>query len=80
MITDRLKSVPDIIKGVDQANENIGYTPFTEGRLTVKETVDLHPSVDGDLFPIKYFSSIGNVPTTSVAASFLRLFSSVIDF
>ena len=50
-ITDRLKSVPDIIKGVDQANENIGYTPFTEGRLTVKETVDLHPSVDGDEGP-----------------------------
>lgn len=50
-ITDRLKSLPDIIKGVDQATENIGYTPFTEGRLTVKEEVDLRPSVDGDEGP-----------------------------
>lgn len=50
-ITDRLKSLPDIIKGVDQSTENIGYAPFTEGRLTVKEKVDLHPSVDGDERP-----------------------------
>lgn len=50
-ITDRLKSLPDIIKGVDQSTENIGYAPFKEGRLTVKEKVDLHPSVDGDEGP-----------------------------
>ncbi|WP_438789028.1 diacylglycerol/lipid kinase family protein [Enterococcus sp. DIV0756] len=50
-ITDRLKSVPDIIKGVDQSTENIGYTAFKEGHLTVKEEVELHPSVDGDEGP-----------------------------
>ncbi|MBU5365727.1 diacylglycerol kinase family lipid kinase [Enterococcus devriesei] len=50
-ITDRLKSVPDIVKGVDQPTENIGYTPFTAGRLTVKEDAELHPSVDGDEGP-----------------------------
>lgn len=46
-ITDRLKSVPDIIKGVDQSTDTIGYTPFKEGRLTVKEEAELRPSVDG---------------------------------
>lgn len=50
-ITDRLKSVPDIIKGVDQSTDTIGYTPFKEGRLTVKEEAELHPSVDGDEGP-----------------------------
>lgn len=50
-IADRLKSVPDIVKGVDQSTENIGYRPFKEGRLTVKEDADLHPSVDGDEGP-----------------------------
>lgn len=50
-ITDRLKSVPDIIKGVDQSTDTIGYTPFKEGRLTVKEETELRPSVDGDEGP-----------------------------
>ncbi|MDT2571228.1 diacylglycerol/lipid kinase family protein [Enterococcus raffinosus] len=50
-ITDRLKSVPDIIKGVDQSTDTIGYTPFKEGRLTVKEEAELRPSVDGDEGP-----------------------------
>lgn len=50
-ITDRLKSVPDIIKGVDQSTDSIGYTPFKEGRLTVKEEPELRPSVDGDEGP-----------------------------
>lgn len=50
-ITDRLKSVPDIIKGVDQSTDSIGYTPFKEGRLTVKEEAELRPSVDGDEGP-----------------------------
>ncbi|EOI57871.1 diacylglycerol/lipid kinase family protein [Enterococcus gilvus] len=50
-IADRLKSVPDIIRGIDESTENIGYTPFTEGRLEVKESADLHPSVDGDEGP-----------------------------
>jgi len=50
-LADRLKSVPDIVKGVDQSTENIGYRPFKEGRLTVKEDTDLHPSVDGDEGP-----------------------------
>lgn len=50
-ITDRLKSVPDIIKGVDQSTDTIGYMPFKEGRLTVKEEAELRPSVDGDEGP-----------------------------
>lgn len=50
-ITDRLKSVPDIVKGVDQPTDNIGYTPFTAGSLAVKEDAELHPSVDGDEGP-----------------------------
>lgn len=50
-ITDTLKSVPDIVKGVDQSTENIGYKPFTKGRLTIKEDAELHPSVDGDEGP-----------------------------
>ena len=50
-ITDRLKSVPDIIKGVDQSTDTIGYTPFKEGRLNVKEEAELRPSVDGDEGP-----------------------------
>lgn len=50
-VADRLKSVPDIVKGVDHSTENIGYTPFTQGHLTVKENVELHPSIDGDEGP-----------------------------
>ncbi|MFC4770440.1 diacylglycerol/lipid kinase family protein [Enterococcus hermanniensis] len=50
-ITDTLKSVPDIVKGVDQSTDNIGYKPFTKGRLTMKAEADLHPSVDGDEGP-----------------------------
>ncbi|MGM0169546.1 hypothetical protein IGI39_003862 [Enterococcus sp. AZ135] len=50
-IADRLKSVPDIIKGIDQSTETIGYRPFEEGRLTVREKAELHPSVDGDEGP-----------------------------
>ncbi|MGC6769790.1 diacylglycerol/lipid kinase family protein [Enterococcus sp. LJL128] len=50
-ITDTIKSVPDILKGIDHTSETIGYQPFTEGSLFVKEEVELHPSVDGDEGP-----------------------------
>lgn len=50
-VLDMLKSVPDILKGIDHATDYVGYEPFTEGSLEVQEEVDLHPSVDGDEGP-----------------------------
>ncbi|MGM0239964.1 diacylglycerol/lipid kinase family protein [Enterococcus sp. AZ103] len=50
-VLEMVKSVPDIIKGIDHSTDYIGYQPFTEGSLSVKEEVDLHPSVDGDEGP-----------------------------
>lgn len=50
-VAEMLKSVPDILKGIDHATDYVGYEPFTEGSLEVQEEVDLHPSVDGDEGP-----------------------------
>ncbi|MBV7389724.1 diacylglycerol/lipid kinase family protein [Enterococcus alishanensis] len=50
-VLDMVKSVPDIIKGIDHSTDYIGYQPFIEGSLSVKEEVDLHSSVDGDEGP-----------------------------
>ncbi|GCF94759.1 diacylglycerol kinase [Enterococcus florum] len=50
-ITDTFKSVPDILKGIDHSTEYVGYQPFSEATLSVKDDVTLHPSVDGDEGP-----------------------------
>lgn len=50
-IADIAKSAPDILKGIDHSTEHVGYQPFDEVTLAVKEDVQLHPSVDGDEGP-----------------------------
>lgn len=45
-------AVPDMIKGVDGATENIGYCKFEEGRFEVIGDEKLSVSMDGDEGPI----------------------------
>ena len=49
-LLDTVKSLPDLIRGVEESTNNVGYIAFTEGEIAVKDQT-LGTNVDGDEGP-----------------------------
>ena len=45
---DTVKILPELIKGVEETNNSIGYVVFENGEITVEDDVVLKTNVDGD--------------------------------
>ncbi|KAF1303221.1 diacylglycerol kinase family lipid kinase [Enterococcus saccharolyticus] len=49
-LLDTVKSLPDLIKGVDKSTDNLGYETFSKGQIALKEG-ELGTNIDGDEGP-----------------------------
>lgn len=45
---DTVKTLPELIKGVEETNDSIGYVVFEKGEINVEDDVVLKTNVDGD--------------------------------
>lgn len=45
---DTVKTLPELIKGVEETSNSIGYVVFENGKITVEDDVVLKTNVDGD--------------------------------
>lgn len=45
---DTVKTLPELVRGVEETNDSIGYIVFEKGEITVEDDVVLTTNVDGD--------------------------------
>lgn len=45
---DTVKTLPELIKGVEETNDSVGYIVFEKGEITVEDDVVLTTNIDGD--------------------------------
>lgn len=45
---DLVKAAPQLLKGVEEDHENLGYTAFTEGTIRILDGAEMFANVDGD--------------------------------
>lgn len=50
-LIDTIKAIPDLLKGVDQESDKVGYINFKKGRIEVVDNDDLATNIDGDEGP-----------------------------
>ncbi|KAF1301314.1 diacylglycerol/lipid kinase family protein [Enterococcus sp. JM9B] len=45
---ETVRSVPDLLKGIDATNDNVAYRTFREGRIALENKLSIKTNVDGD--------------------------------
>lgn len=69
-ILDTIKAIPDLLKGVVEDNERVGYINFKKGRIEMIDDEELSTNIDGDEGP--------NLPIdVSILESRLEVYSGI---
>lgn len=48
---ETIKSIPELLKGVSESNEVLGYEPFEQATISIKDSGSIETNVDGDAGP-----------------------------